>query len=101
MRPGEDVIADDETVMVTSAELDVLLARDREIAAIDDAPTSPVMFDPERHIQHARICPSCSRLLQRCDTGWTCEHPECPVTLTDEEMARLLGRQTQPRIEAP
>jgi hypothetical protein len=64
-----------------------------------DGPTRPgVVFDPERHLDHARICPACSSLLRQCDKGWECENSECPVSLTEDEMLRLLGRATQPRI---
>jgi hypothetical protein len=91
------VIADDETVMVTREDLAALLAHDRAVAEIDEAPTSPgEVFDLEQHVNHARICPQCSRLLQRCDTGWTCEQPGC-VKLTDAELEALLGRPLSPR----
>jgi hypothetical protein len=88
---------DDETVMVTREDLAALLAHDRAVAEIDEAPTSPgEVFDLEAHVNHARICPSCSRLLQRCDTGWTCEQPGC-LKLTDAELEALLGRPLSPR----
>jgi hypothetical protein len=91
------VIADDETVMMTPAVIGLILDHDRAIAEIDEAPTSPgEVFEPEQHVNHARICPSCSRLLQRCDTGWTCEQPGC-LQLTDAELEALLGRPLSPR----
>jgi hypothetical protein len=91
------VIADDETVMMTPAIIGMILDHDRAIAEIDEAPTSPgEVFDLEAHVNHARICPSCSRLLQRCDTGWTCEQPGC-LKLTDAELEALLGHPMSPR----
>jgi hypothetical protein len=88
---------DGETVMMTPAIIGLILDHDRAIAEIDEAPTSPgEVFDLEQHVNHARICPSCSRLLQRCDTGWTCEQPGC-LKLTDAELEALLGHPLSPR----
>lgn len=67
----------------------------------EETPTRPaVVFDPERHLEHARICPACSSLLRRCGTLWECASATCPVSVTDEQMAALLGRPTR-KIEAP
>lgn len=59
---------------------------------------TPGLFEPEEHVNHARICPTCSGMLAKTEGGWKCAS-ECPE-ISEDEMQRLLGRQTQPRSES-